>query len=258
MRRGAALLAVALLAVTAGCVGAFSGSLSEEELDAEPAEPYEWDAETTGHITVTEDATFRAVYEIPTNQSEMRLYRSDRFGGTNPIPLRSVRYQYPNGTVITAAEFEAHGGSIERTNDEVLVVFPHDEADWDNETAQFAFTSDSTPKRFTLPAFQEGSYELVLPPNRSVEFFLFGNVIPRDHERTVTDHRTHIYWDHISSGTIVVQFYLQRDLYIFGGFFGLAGLAAIAGILYYRRQIEELEQRREAAESGRDGDPPGN
>jgi hypothetical protein len=265
MRRAAALLAVGLLVVTAGCAGAFSGSVSDEQLGQEPAEPYRWDAETDVYIDVTEDATFRAVYDVPTNRSTMELYRRDGFGGTNPIPVRAVRYRYPNGTEINGTQFDAHGGSIERTNDAVVVEFPHEGDEWDeNATATFAFTSDSTPKRFSLPTFREGSYELVLPPNRSVDFFLFGNVIPRNHNRTVVDNRVHIRWDDVTSRSIVVQFYLERDLYVFGGLFGLFGVVAVAGLLYYRRQIEELRERREMVDVETDPDdefrdepPPG-
>ncbi len=290
MRRGAALLAVALLAVTAGCTGAFSGSLTDEQLGEEPAEPYQWDADTDVYIVVSPDATFRVVYDIPTNRSEMRLYRRDGFGGTNPIPVSAVRYQYPNGTVINGTEFAAYGGSIERTSDAVVVEFPHagqnvtvdradrngtaNESDSDgpvnatdrnataNATAKFAFTSEGTPKRFTLPTFREGSHELVLPPNRSVDFFLFGNVIPREDEKTEIDHRTHLRWDNVTASTIVVQYYLERDLYIFGGLFGLFAVAAMLGVVYYRRQIERLRERREAVDvdtddESRKGPPPG-
>lgn len=264
MRRAAALLAVGVLVVTAGCAGAFGGSLSEEQLSQEPAEPYEWDAETDVYIVVTEDATFRAVYDIPTNRSEMEIYRRDGFGGTNAIPVSAVRYRYPNGTVINGTEFAAHGGSIEQTTDAVVVVFPHDEENWTgNETASLAFTAESTPKRFTLPTFREGSYEVVLPPNRSVDFFLFGNVAPRNYEQTEIDNRVHIRWDDVTSRSIVVQFYLERDLYIFGGLFGLLGVVAVFGLVRYRRQIEELRERREdvdvetSDDKFRDDPPPG-
>lgn len=265
MRRGAALLAVALLAVTAGCTGAFSGSLTDEQLGEEPAEPYQWDADTDVYIVVSPDATFRVVYDIPTNRSEMRLYRRDGFGGTNPIPVSAVRYQYPNGTVINGTEFAAHGGSIERTSDAVVVEFPHASGNGTaNATAKFAFTSEGTPKRFTLPTFREGSHELVLPPNRSVDFFLFGNVVPRADEKTEIDHRTHLRWENITTSAIVVQYYLERDLYIFGGLFGLFAVVAMIGVVYYRRQIEALRERREAVDidvdtddESRKGPPPG-
>lgn len=248
MRRAIALVAVALLAVSAGCVGGFSGSLTEEQLGEEPAEPYQWDAETDIHIVVTENATFRAVYDIQTNDTEMEVYRRDGFGGTNAIPMRAVRYRYPNGTVITGTEFAAHGGSIEQTNDAVIVEFPHEQDNWDNETAQFAFTSESTPKRFSLPTFREGSYEVVLPPNRSIDFFLFRNVVPRDYSQTQIGTQERIQWEQVTSRSVVVQFYLERDLYLFGGVFGLLGLVSIAGVLYYRRQIETLRERREAVD----------
>lgn len=264
MRRAGALIAVALLAVTAGCAGGFTGSISDEQLAEEPTEPYRFDADTDVSIVVTEEARFRAVYAVPTNRSEMELYRRDGFGGTNPIPVSAVRYQYPNGTVINGTEFDEHGGSIEQTNDAVVVTFPHDDDNWaDNDTAVLAFTSESTPKRFSLPTFREGSYELLLPPNRSIDFFLFGNVVPNGYNATEVDNRTHIRWDDVTSRSIIVRFYLERDLLVFGGLFGVFGVVALVGVVYYRRQIERLRRRREMVDVESDGDnsrkgpPPG-
>lgn len=233
-------LCVALLAVTAGCLTLGAGPVSDEQLDAEPNEPYAWDENETVHITVQENARFRAVYEL--NQSSIDLFRRDGFGGENPLDVEAVRYQYPNGTVITGSEFDDRGGAVRRTRDVTRVVLPNDSA----ADGKLAFTAGSTPKRFTLPVFVEGSYELVLPPDRRTDFLLFGSISPPPTTTSVDDeNRVHIEWDEVTGRTVVVQFYLQRDLTIFGAAAAVLGVVGVAGLVYYRRQIEALRARRE-------------
>jgi nitrate reductase gamma subunit len=43
---------------------------------------------------------------------------------------------------------------------------------------------------------------------------------------------------------VSVRYYLQRDLYIFGGLLGLIIVVGIGGLLYRRRQIERLRKQR--------------
>lgn len=251
-------VALVALVLTSGCLGFFgSGSIADSQLDEPPAEPYEWNQSADAHLTVIADATFQAVYRV--DDESIELFRRDGFGGRNALGISSVRYRYPNGTVINGSEFDAHGGSIERTRDEVTVTLPTD-----GPPGQLAFTSESTPKRFSLPTFVKGSYEVVLPPDRRVDFFLFGNVRPGGYATETVDGRTHIRWDEVTAQGIAVQFYLQRDLYVFG--VAVAGLAAVGlgGLTYYRRQIERLRRRRtemgldtESDENSDRGPPPG-
>lgn len=242
-RRPVLLVALALLVGLSGCAGLLGGGeVSEERLDEPPAEPYAWNASVDAHITVTENATFRAVYR--TNESEMELYRRDGFGGRNAIPVRSLRYRYPNGTVITGSEFVARGGGVSRSRDEVTVTMPDDVPP--NATGQLAFSSESTPKRFSLPTFVTGSYEVVLPEGRRIGFPLFGRAAPPGHETTRdADGRVHVRWDRVESDAVSVRFYLQRDLAIFGGIAAGLVLLGVGGALYYRRRIEALRRRRE-------------
>jgi hypothetical protein len=268
MRRALGLLAVGLLVFSAGCTGVFGGgSLPDSELDQPPNEPYQWDSDRDVHITVTAQASFRAVYEVPANGSSMELYRRDGFGGRNPIPVQSVRYRFPNGTTINGSQFEAYGGSIGRSDGAVQVSFPAAAEAGPNATAQFAFTSQSTAKRFSLPVYSEGSYEVVLPPDRRIDFFLFGNVVPGNYNTSIdAESRQHITWGSVTSESVLVQFYLDRDLYIFGGLLAVLSLVAVVGLVYYRRQIDELRARRREMgpdvdtgddDFGDDGPPPG-
>jgi hypothetical protein len=257
------LLPLALVALTfvSGCAGLFGAQpISEDRLDEEPPAPYVWESDVDAHITITADARFQAVYR-PDGDS-MELFRRDGFGGRNAIPVSAVRYRYPNGTVVTGSEIRARGGEIERSRERVSVVLPSDAPAGEG---RLAFTSSSTPKRFTLPTFVNGSHAVVLPPDRRVEVFPFGKIDPPGYEvETAGDQRV-IRWESVEADSIAVQFYLQRDLLIFGG--AAAGLAAVgaAGALYYRRRIEELRRRREELgldvetedDEFRDDPPPG-
>ncbi|WP_129116983.1 DUF5803 family protein [Halegenticoccus tardaugens] len=243
---GVACLAALVLA--AGCTGLFGADpVEDDQLNENPPEGYDyeagWNSDANAHITITDGAKFLAVYRVQDDRIE--LYREDGFGGQNAISVSAVRYRYPDGTVIRGSEFDEHGGSVERTNDAVVVTLPTDRPD--DAPGKLAFTADSTPKQFTLPTFVEGSYEVVLPEDRKVDFFLFGRVIPDDYETTTDDrNRVHITWENVDADSIAVRFYLERDLTIFGGIAVALGLVGVGGLFYYRRKIEKLkEERRE-------------
>jgi hypothetical protein len=256
------LLGLVALVLTSGCAGFFgSQPISDDQLDEEPPAPYVWDNDVNAHITITENARFQAVYRM--DRTRMELFRRDGLGGRNAIPVSAVRYRYPNGTVIAGTEFVARGGSINRSRERVSVALP-DDAPGDGG-GRLAFTSSSTPKRFSLPTFVNGSYAVVLPPDRRVEVFPFGNINPRGHEVTVDGDRRIIRWDSVATESVSVQFYLQRDLLIFGG--AAVGLTIVgaAGALYYKRRIDELRRQREELgldvdtedDEFRDDPPPG-
>ncbi|RLM59455.1 hypothetical protein DVK02_01540 [Halobellus sp. Atlit-31R] len=240
---------LALLAVMSGCLGIGTGPVPADRVDSDPAAAYEWETNRTVHITVQENTQFRAVME--TNSSTTELFRRDGFGGTNPLSVQAVRYQYPNGTVVNGTEMREAGGEIRRTRDEMIVSLP---ADAPASGGKLAYTSGGTPKRFTLPTYVDGTYEVVLPPDRRIDFPIFGKVSPGGSEATIDgDSRVHIVWQEaVTAETVSVRYYLQRDLYVFGGIVALVGLVGIGGLLYYRRQIEQLRQQR--TEMGMDVD----
>jgi hypothetical protein len=251
-----ALVGLAVLALTAGCFG--PGSISSEQLNQEPAEPYAWETERDVHITVQTDSSFRGVYNVSGAGESIELFRRDGFGGRNPLDVRAVRYRYPNGTVITGGELEARGGGVDRSRETVTVTFPENASG-----GQLAFTAGATPKRFSLPVFVEGSYEVVLPPNRRVDFPVFGTVSPRGSTAETVDGQTHIRWEAVTSRGITVQYYLQRDIPIFGGIAAVSLVIGLSGAYYYKRQIEQLRAVREEmgldvdVEEKDDGPPPG-
>ena len=238
-RRHLLPLALVVLALTSGCAGFFgSNSVSDDRLDEEPPAPYVWDSDVNAHITLTENARFQAVYRL--NRSSVELFRRDGFGGRNAIPISAVRYRYPNGTVITGTELQARGGAVDRSRSRVSITLPSGA-----EGGKLAFTSDSTPKRFSLPTFVNGSYAVVLPPNRRVSVFPFGKVNPGGYEVETDGDQRIIRWGSVETDSVAVQFYLQRDLYIFGGAAAVLAVVGATGLFYYKRRIDELRRQRE-------------
>ncbi|SFG05733.1 hypothetical protein SAMN04488063_1289 [Halopelagius inordinatus] len=249
-----AVVALAVLAVTSGCLGIGTGDVPADRIDSDPQSEYQWDANATTRITIQESADFRAVYEM--NQSEIQLFRRDGFGGQNPLSVEAVRYRYPNGTVITGSEIRERGGAVNQTRSVTTVQLPDDAPP--NGGGKLAFTSEGSPKRFTLPTYVEGSYEVVLPPNRDVSFPVFGSVNPATDERATVDGQVHLRWNEVTADTVAVQYYLQRDLYIFAGILAVLAVVGFGGLLHYRRQIESLKEKREEMGLGVEGDDGGN
>ncbi|MFB6089850.1 MAG: DUF5803 family protein [Halobellus sp.] len=252
---------LALLAATSGCLGFGTGPVPQDRIDSDPAADYAWESNRTVHVTIQPNTQFRTV--LQTNGTTLELFRRDGFGGTNPLSVQAVRYRYPNGTVVTGSEIRERGGEIRRTRDETIVTLPEGAPP---QGGELAFTSGGTPKRFTLPTYVEGTYEVVLPPDRRLEFPIFGQVSPGNYETSLDDRgRVHVVWDEpVTAETISVQFYLQRDLYIFGGIVALVALIGVGGFLYYRRQIQVLREQRkemgidvETEIDDDDGPPPG-
>lgn len=257
-----AVLAFVALLLGAGCLGYVTGGgeIDDSTLDREPAEPYEFGSDRDGLLIVTQESEYRAVYDVD-GREQVRLYQETGYGTEEPIELHALRVRYADGEVVNGSTFRAHGGEVERTPDEVWVRFPDD-----LEVEKLAFTAPSTPKRFVATVPVEGSLEVALPPERRVDFFLFGNVAPGGYETEVRGDTQHVVWEEFSGDRVIVQFYLQRDLWIFAAAFAIAAVIAVAGVSYYRRRIERLEAQRkemgldveeELEEHDDDGPPPG-
>lgn len=212
----------------AGCAG--FGSVTSEDGLSEETE-YDWDTDADATIEIT-DGESRAVYTIE-DESTVRLYQSTRYGDDNPIDVRAVQFRYPDGTVVGMDEIE-----VEETRSEVYVHLPADEG-------QLAFSSDSQSRNFATETFVDGSYEVILPPGYRVDNFVLGNVRPGGSEIETVDDQSHIRWDEMDASAVSVRYYLERDVYLFGGIIAIASTgAAIAGA-YVHRQMKELRRRRE-------------
>jgi hypothetical protein len=259
-RRTLALLAVVGLVVTSGCLGALTGGgpTDPERLDEPPESAYSWDPDTDVRITITKRATFRAVYDASADGfgDQLNLSETSAFGTKSPLTISSLRYRYPNGTVINGSEIESHGGDVFTANNELVIEPPV-------AGGQVAFSGESTPKRFSLPVYVDGSYTVVLPENRRTDVPLFGQIVPEPDEKRMVENRVHIYWAELTAPSILVRYYIQRDIQIFGALAGGLAVVAVVGLFYYRRRIQELRARRESmgldvdVEDDSDEPPPG-
>jgi len=257
-RRTLALVALVGLVATSGCLGAITGGspTDAERLDEPPESEYAWNPDTDVRITITKEANYRAVYDASAGGfgEQINLSSTDALGTKRPLTISSLRYRYPNGTVVNGSEFEAHGGDVYTANNELVVEPP-------GEGGQVAFSGESTPKRFSLPVYAEGSYTVVLPPNRRVAVPLFGQVVPEPNEKQVGGDRLHLHWDEVTAPSMLIRYYIQRDIKIFGALAGGLAIVATVGLFHYRRRIQALRETREemglGVEDDSDEPPPG-
>lgn len=258
-RRLLALLALAGLLLTSGCLGSLTGGpASDDRLDQPPAAEYEWDASTDVHITVTSNTTYRAVYDVSASgfEDQIALSEGGFLGTDTPVTIRSLRYRSPDGTVINGSAFGEHGGSVGVQNNALVIEPP-------GTDGELAYSGEGTPKRFTHPIAVEGSYTVVLPEGRETSVPLFGRIVPAPDSTITLDDRLTIVWANLSGETLAVRYYLPRDVQLFGGLLvGLLGVGLIGGAYYWRR-IRQLRERREElgldvdVEQDDDGPPPG-
>ncbi len=232
-RRLLGALAVGLLFATAGCTGFLADDVSDDDLDEEPpGGGYDWN--TTRDVTIViEDQEYTAVYDL-NGTTELNLF-SRGFTSNSPLSFRALRYRYPNGTVVSGSN---EAITVERQGSTRDVTVP-------NGSGMVAFTAGAGGKRFGTPAYLEGSYEVVLPPDTRTRSLLFGDVAPGGYETQVDDqNRLHILWDDVSS-SVLVRYYLQRDVFIFRSLLVVVGIVGAVGLVYLYRQVRRLQKRRE-------------
>ncbi|RKD97869.1 DUF5803 family protein [Halopiger aswanensis] len=247
-----AVLAVFLLAGTAGCLG-FFGGISDEQLDQNASYDDLRDSEADVAVDVEgggiiSDGEFRAVYDL-NDTEELSLYRSQLYRD-EALDIRGVRYWYPNGTEVTGSELE-----VEQDRSSTQVRVP-------DGNGTLAFSGDAGRRTFQLPAYVEGSYEVTLPEGHRTSNFLFGDVSPGGYEREIVDDRERLTWESVDS-PLSLRYYQTRDIPLFAGLIGAVVLLGGAGIAYYYRQIKRLQEKREEMgfdidiDDSDDGPPPG-
>lgn len=248
-RKLLAALALAAVLVTAGCTGTFGG-ISEEQLCEDHT--YDWNTSAAATYNVTTGGQYHALYEV-NDTSTLELFRTDGLGNDQPLRISSVKFRAANGTT-----YDCEAIDVSTSRRRTTVELPADEG-------TFAYSARSTPKRFATRTLVNGSHEVVLPPDREVSNPLFGNVQPKPDDVDRSGDRLRIRWDEVDTESIVVQYYLERDVTLFFGLVTVAGLAAVVGIVYYYRLIRGLEREREEAgldvdvedDEFDDGPPPG-
>lgn len=246
-----ALAALAALIAMAGCSSILGpGDADPEEINANATYDGLWNGTANATIDV-QKTQYQSVYVID-NRSHVELFKRDALGTESPLDIRAVKFRYPNGTV-TNVSVE----NVERTRKHANVTLPA-------KDGKLAFSVNRNAKEFNSPTFTQGTYELRLPPGARVGIPILSSVAPRGYTATREDNRVTITWDDVQARSVSVQYYLARDLLIFGGMGGLLLAAAVGGVVYYLRQIRQLERRREEVgldvdvedDDGRDP-PPG-
>ncbi|MFC7133849.1 MULTISPECIES: DUF5803 family protein [Salinibaculum] len=243
-----ALLAVVLLA---GC-GLGPSEIPEEDLSENAT--YDWDVNATATFDISR-SSYAAVVNV-TNSSELAVWRRDPIEGDNPVNLRALQFRYRNGTVVNATHANL---TATRNQDRTVIGLPA-------RDGLVGYTAARADKQFGTPVFVEGSYEIVLPPDARVGIPLLSQAGPGGWSSSVEGDRMTVRWDNVSSGSVSVRYYLQRDIILFGSLAAIMVVAGVAGTLYYRRKIRELEGKREDLgldveteddDFGDDGPPPG-
>lgn len=227
-RRTFAIGLLVVLLFLSGCMG-FGSATSEERL-LESA-TYDWDTETDVRIDLGE-SEYRSVYSME-NRSTMRIYQATRYGTEHPVQIRSLQFRYDNGTVVNASAI-----GVEESRSAVYLDLPA-------EDGQVAFTAPKRSKSFSTQVFVEGSYEITVPPGHRVDNIVLGTVRPGGYDTELVGDRVHITWEDVTSRSIRVEYYLERDLYLFAGLVVTAAIAGAIGIGYVYRQVQALRRRRE-------------
>jgi hypothetical protein len=228
----ACCLVVAFISL-AGC----SSVLGPEPVNTEAlkqSETYDWQTGVNASINVT-GAQYEAVYNV-TNSAKFIVYARDGLGSEHPLAISSLKFQYPNGTVVNASS-----SALNATNQEkqTVIFLPA-------RNGKVAFSASAQGKRFATQTFVTGSYNVTIPEGTSVEYVPLAHVSPSGYETHRTDTgRVRIHWQDVQSEAVIVRYYLQRDLYIFAAGAAVLVLIALVGALYYLRQIRELERRRQ-------------
>ncbi|MFB6151319.1 MAG: DUF5803 family protein [Haloarculaceae archaeon] len=254
-RRLVALGLLALLLALGGCSSLLGpGQPSQEKLTANQS--YDWDTDANATYVVSR-TQFTVVLAVE-NQSYVKVYQTDELGTEEPLSIKGLKFRYPDGRVVTAADPGLYANNSRHRKN---ITLPADEG-------KVAFTaSRPNAKRFSTPAFVSGSQEVVLPPRTRVGIPLLSRVRPPADDKSVngTTNRMTIHWDDVG-GSVSVRYYLQRDILLFGGLGGILAVAGVIGVLYYLRQIKALERRREEVgldveteddDTDREGPPPG-
>lgn len=224
MRRALVVLALVGLVGLAGCTG---GVVDERAL-AEPA-TYDWNTTTDAHVNVT-GGSYQAVLSTGT-QTNVSLFGPGQFGDQAALPVRSVQFQYPNGTVVNAS-----GLTVSEAGDRTVIDAPVPDG-------KIAYTAQVRSNQLFVPISVNGSYAVTLPEGAAVEAPIIGGASPGGYELDQSGERVRLVWANPEAEIITVDYYQQRNLYIFLALAGTVGLIAAAGVLYFRAQIRSLSRR---------------
>jgi hypothetical protein len=250
-RRVLALGAVLALALLAGCFG--PTQIPDEQL-ADNA-TYEWDRGADAAYTLSR-SSYTAVFNV-SNRSTLSVYDRDALGVEAPVDLSALRYRFANGSVVAPNGTANLSATLEQRR--TVISLPATDG-------QVGYTASRSGKQFTTPVVVPGSQSVTLPPGARVGVPLLSQVSPGDHTTSVSDNRMTVSWSDAEDGALTVHYYLQRDLLLFTALVLVVTVVGVAGLVYYFRQLRQLESAREDIgldveteddDVGDDGPPPG-
>jgi hypothetical protein len=269
-RRLLAAVAVLVMFGLAGCTTIFGADVGTPD-DLSQAADYNFDTDRDAYIVVNRN-NYTAVYDISakvTGDNEtIQLYRTDALSIERPLEVRALQFRYPNGTVVKYVDGEqtrvypngttepTDALAVDNTRERTIVELPAEEG-------QLAFTAPKNGKQLTIEPPVNGSYELALPPNTDTSIPLLSQVRPSNDDRTQVGDRVHLIWEQLDTSVLIVRWYLDRDIVLFGGLAIIATIVGAIGSVYYYRQIRSARQRREEEgfdidyDDDREGPPPG-
>lgn len=226
MRRLLAVIAVVGLAITAGCLG--PGAVEEAALK-EPAS-YDWNTSHEATITI-DNGSYQAVLSLQ-NQRNVSLFGPGGFGGEAALPVSAVQYRYPNGTVLNASSL-----TVKEQDERTVIEAPTDEG-------QIAYTGAIRSSTLFLSVAVNGTHAVRLPAGTDVRAPIVGQANPRNYDVASDSDRLTLVWENPDTEVISVDYYSERNLYIFAGLLAIGAAIAGGGVLYFRRQLTELATKR--------------
>lgn len=270
-RRLLAALALVALVALAGCSSVFGSDADDPEALSADAD-YDFETERDAAITVNQD-NYTAVYNVSAkvtgDDDTIQLYETDALAIERPLELSALQFQYANGTRIRYVDGEPTrvyaNGSTEPTDamgvsssrQRTTVQLPAEEG-------RLAFTTPKNGKEVAVQPPVHGSYQVTLPPGADADLPLLSQVTPSNDDREVVDGRVALQWDDLGASVLVVRWYLERDLWLFGGLTVVTLVVGALGSVRYYLQIQRAKARREEAgldvdvpDDGRDPPPPG-
>ncbi|WP_254838269.1 DUF5803 family protein [Natronomonas marina] len=275
-RRLLAAAAFLVLVGLAGCVTPFGGDAASPS-DLSQDATYEFDTDRDAYIVVNEN-NYTAVYNVSKADSNesIALYTTDSLTVEQPLAIRALQFRYanesrfPNGTVV---RYERNATGPRRVypngeNDSVDTLTVNTtnkrtKIDLPAEEGQLAFTVSKSGKELAIRPPVNGSFELVLPPNTDASLPLLSQVRPPNDGRETVGDRVHLTWEELDTSVLVVRWYLNRDVWLFGGLAAVALLVGLVGTGYYYLQVQQAKKRRQTEgidvdyeDDGRDP-PPG-
>lgn len=251
-RRLLAALALVVIIGLAGCTTIFGSNVDDPDALSQEAE-YNYDTGSDAFITINRE-NYTAVYNVSAkvtgDEGTIQLWRTNALTIENPLEVSALQFRHTNGTIVRYVDGEAvmtHPDgtqeptetlSVNATRQRTIVHLPADEG-------HLAFTTPKTGKEVAIRTPVHGSYEVALPPGRDAQYPLLSRVHPSNDHREVVGDRVHLRWDNVETSVVSLQWYLDRDLWLFGGLGIIAVIAGVIGITYYYRQIQRAKVRRE-------------